>query len=324
MIHTDVIIVGGGPAGASCAWRLMKENINCIILDKQRFPRPKTCAGWITPEVLQDLDLNILDYPYGLAAFTSFSISLLNIKFKLKVDQYAIRRIEFDDWLLRRSGVPCKLQHVKKITRTGDQYIIDGLYSSKYLVGAGGTHCPVYRTFFSGISPRAEESLIVAMEEEFPYTYTDDQCRLWFLEDHLPGYAWYVPKANGYINIGIGAKIVKMRSRRDTIKGYWDHFVEKLGKSGLVTGHSFKPNGHSYYLRQKHPQIRMGDALIVGDAVGLATLDMGEGIRSAVKSGMLAAEAIIHETDYSVASLPKYSLFSLLNLRSRKKFSREA
>ncbi|MCK4821330.1 FAD-dependent oxidoreductase, partial [bacterium] len=50
MINTDVIIVGGGPAGATCAWRLRQSNIRCIILDKQRFPRTKICAGWITPE----------------------------------------------------------------------------------------------------------------------------------------------------------------------------------------------------------------------------------------------------------------------------------
>jgi len=319
MINTDVIIVGGGPAGTSCAWRLRQSNIRCIILDMQRFPRPETCAGWITPEIFRDLDLNTSDYPYGLTAFTSFSISLWNVKFKLKVDQYAIRRVEFDDWLLRRSGVPCKSHHVKKITWYRNQYIIDDLYSSKYLIGAGGTFCPVYRTFFSRISPRAEESLIVAMEEEFPYAYTDDQCRLWFMEEHLPGYAWYVPKANGYLNIGIGGKASKMKTKGDTLKRYWTRLVKKLYKSGLVTNHSFKPNGHSYYLRQKHPQVRKGNALIVGDAVGLATLDMGEGIRSAIKSGILAAEAIIHDAEYSVTSLPKYSLFSLLNLRFRNK-----
>jgi len=41
----------------------------------------------------------------------------------------------------------------------------------------------------------------------------------------------------------------------------------------------------------------------VGDALGLATLDMGEGIGPAVRSGQLAAEAIIHGTEYSVASI---------------------
>lgn len=318
MINTDVIIVGGGPAGTSCAWRLRQSNIKCIILDKQRFPRIKICAGWITPEILQDLNLNTSDYPYGFTTFTSFLISFLSIKFKLTVKQYAIRRVEFDDWLLHRSGVPCKLHNVITITHAKNEYIIDDIYSSKYLIGAGGTHCPVYQTFFRKISPREKASLVVALEEEFPYVYTDDRCHLWFMENHLPGYTWYVPKANGYINIGIGGNAEKMKSRGDTLKKHWRHLVEKLDKSGLVTGHSFNPIGHSYYLRQKHPKVRKGNALIVGDAAGLATLDMGEGIRLAIKSGLLAAEAIIHDTDYSVALLPKYSLFSLINSRLKK------
>jgi len=318
MIDTDVIIVGGGPAGASCAWRLRQSNIKCIILDKQRFPRTKLCAGWITPEIFQDLHLSPSDYPYEITTFTSFVISFPYFTIKPKVLQYAIRRVEFDDWLLRRSGAPCKLHNAITIKHTRNKYIIDDVYTSKYLIGAGGTHCPVYRTFFRTISPRKKESLIVALEEEFPYVYTDDRCHLWFMENHLPGYAWYVPKANGYINIGIGGNVEKMKSRGDTLKKHWRCLVKKLYKSGLVKSHSFNPTGHSYYLRQKHPKVRKGNALIVGDAVGLATLDMGEGIRSAIKSGLLAAEAIIHNTDYSVALLPKYSLFSLINPRLKK------
>jgi len=314
MIETDVIIVGGGPAGASCAWRLRQNNIKCLILDQHKFPRTKLCAGWITPQVLQDLNLNITDYPYGFTTFNSFHISVRNLKFKLCVKQYAIRRVEFDDWLLHRAGVPFKLHNVKTITQAGNKYIIDAMYSSKYLIGAGGTHCPVYRTFFSRISPRSKESLIVALEEEFPYAHTDDRCRLWFMENHLPGYAWFVPKVNGYVNVGIGGNAEQLKASGDTLKNHWSRLVEKLDMLGLVKGHAFNPKGHSYYLRQKHPEVRKGNALIVGDAVGLATLDMGEGIRSAIKSGLLAAEAIIHDTDYSVASIPKYSLFSLIGL----------
>jgi flavin-dependent dehydrogenase len=314
MIETDVLIVGGGPAGASCAWRLRQNNIKCLILDENSFPRTKPCAGWITPQVVQDLNLNITEYSYGFTTFNSFNISVRNLKFKLCTKQYAIRRVEFDDWLLHRAGVPFKLHNVKTITQDGNKYIIDAMYSSKYLIGAGGTHCPVYRTFFSRISPRAKESLIIALEEEFPYTHTNDRCRLWFMENHLPGYAWYVPKVNGYVNVGIGANAEQLKANGDTLKNHWNLLVEKMDKMGLVKGHTFNPKGYSYYLRQKHPEVRKGNALIVGDAVGLATLDMGEGIRSAIKSGLLAAEAIIHDTDYSLASIPKYSLFSLIGL----------
>ena len=70
-----------------------------------------------------------------------------------------------------------------------------------------------------------------------------------------------------------------------------------------------------YFLNQILPGIRQGNAFVVGDALGLAILDMGEGIGPAIRSGQLAAEAIIKGTDYSVASIPRYSVPSLVGLR---------
>ena len=54
--------------------------------------------------------------------------------------------------------------------------------------------------------------------------------------------------------------------------------------------------------------MRRGNALIAGDAVGLATLDMGEGIGPAIRSGLLAAEAIVNGSGYAVRGIPKVSL----------------
>ena len=61
----------------------------------------------------------------------------------------------------------------------------------------------------------------------------------------------------------------------------------------------------------------MGMPSLVGDALGLATLDMGEGIGPAIQSGQLAAEAIITGTAYSVDSIPRYSFPSLVGLRKK-------
>ena len=314
MIKTDVLIIGGGPGGAACAWRLRRNNVACIILDQQTFPRPKPCAGWITPEVVQDLELNPSDYPHGFTTFTSFQVSIRGFKFKLRTRQHAIRRYEFDDWQVHRAGAPILAHSVKTITQVQDGYEIDGEYFARFLVGAGGTNCPVYRTLFRTTSPRPKEVLIVAQEEEFPYAYTDGRCQLWFLENRLPGYAWYIPKSNGYINVGVGGKAEELKANGDTLKNHWNLLVEKLDRLGLVQGHDYKPSGHSYYLRHKLPEVRRDNAFIVGDAAGLATLDMGEGISPAIKSGLLAAEAIIHGSDYSVASISRYSLRSLLRL----------
>ena len=314
MIRADVIIVGGGPAGAACAWRLRQENVDCLVLDRHEFPRAKPCAGWITPEVLQDLALGLSDYPHGLTRFTSFQVSIRGFKFKAPTRQYAIRRYEFDDWLLRRSGAPFRLHNVQTITQVPDGYVVDGEFFGKYLVGAGGTHCPVCRTLFQPASVRGKESLIVAQEEEFPYAYSDGRCWLWFFEDGLPGYAWYVPKANGYVNVGVGGKAEALKANGDMLKNHWNRLVEKLDRLRLVVGHTYKPSGHGYYLRQGVREPRRGNAFLLGDAAGLATLDMGEGIRPAIKSGLLAAEAIANGAGYSVASIPKYSLPALMRL----------
>jgi menaquinone-9 beta-reductase len=314
MNQTDVLIVGGGPAGSACAWRLKQNGVNCLILDQHKFPRFKPCAGWITPDVLRDLEFVVADYPYGLTSFKSFHISVRGFKFRLPARQYAIRRFEFDHWLLLRSTAPFAEHTVKTIVQDGDGFVVDGEYKGKYLVGAGGTHCPVYRTYFREDNPRGKDALIVAQEEEFPYNYSDSACRLWFLENNLPGYDWYVPKANGYVNVGVGGKEETLNANGDTLKNHWNLLVEKLERLGLVRGHDYKPVGHSYYLRQSLVEIRKGNAFLVGDAIGLATLEMGEGISPAIKSGLLAAEAIIHNRVYSVASIPRYSLHSLIRL----------
>jgi menaquinone-9 beta-reductase len=45
----DALIVGGGPAGSTCAWQLRQAGLDVVVIDKTRFPRDKVCAGWITP-----------------------------------------------------------------------------------------------------------------------------------------------------------------------------------------------------------------------------------------------------------------------------------
>ncbi|MBA4369470.1 MAG: NAD(P)/FAD-dependent oxidoreductase, partial [Desulfobacterium sp.] len=47
----DVIIVGGGPAGSTCASELVKAGKKTLVIDKDKFPRDKMCAGWISPPV---------------------------------------------------------------------------------------------------------------------------------------------------------------------------------------------------------------------------------------------------------------------------------
>ena len=316
MIDTEVLIVGGGPAGSVCALELKRQKIDFLILDKQEFPRHKTCAGWITPRVLREAEIDPASYPGNFTQFTEFMVDIKNLRFRLRTRQFAIRRFEFDDWLIQRVSENLINHNVQDIQYQGNRYIVDGEYSARYLIGAGGTHCPVKRTFFTSVHPANTGSLIVAQEEEFHYPNASDICRLWFFQNGLPGYAWYFPKSEDVINVGVGGSAKGLKKRGDNLKRHWDLLVEKLDSLSLVRGHNFHPIGHSYYLRTTSPVLRTKNALLVGDALGVATLDMGEGIGPSIRSGINAANAIVHGKVYTLNGIPRYSFPDLLGLRT--------
>ena len=58
MVTCDVLVIGGGPAGSTCAWKLREAGLDVIVMDRATFPRDKVCGGWITPQVIADLRLH--------------------------------------------------------------------------------------------------------------------------------------------------------------------------------------------------------------------------------------------------------------------------
>lgn len=303
----DAIVVGGGPSGSACATRLVEAGLNVAILDRQVFPRTKLCAGWITPEVVKMLDLDLDTYPHRFNTFDHIVVHVKGLTFKMNTPQHSIRRFEFDEFLLKSSGATLGTHNVKTITVDNGDYVIDGQYRCRYLVGAGGTPCPVYRTFFRDANPRAKALQVTTLEHEFPYQWEDPNCHLWFFDEGLRGYSWYVPKQHGYLNCGVGGRSEAIKASRDDIRRHWNHLTQVLTDKGFVHGFDDAPKGYSYYLRDDVNTVRVDNAFIVGDAIGLATRDLCEGIGPAVHSGHLAAQSIISRSDYSVDSVSAFS-----------------
>ena len=312
MEYHDVIIVGGGPAGSSAARQLVDGGYDCLVLDREQFPREKLCAGWITPEVLEDLAFAPEDYPHRFLTFEVLDIAFKGLHVPLRSPQHSIRRYEFDAWLLERSGAPVRRHNVRHVTETDDGYQIDEAYRCRYLVGAGGTRCPVYRELFRGGKPRAKGLQAVTLEREYACDWQDPSCHLWFLDKGLPGYAWYVPKADGYLNVGVGGMADKLKRRGDDIRRHWDLLCERLVGEGLVDEPPESPGGYSYFLRDRTDPGRLGDAFVVGDAAGLATRDMCEGIGPAVRSGLLAARSIMAGEPYELGGIDRFTSGNLL------------
>ena len=180
-------------------------------------------------------------YPHRFNTFNGIVVHLKWLKYTLPAVQHSIRRFEFDDYLLRRSGARVATHNARNIERDGDGFVVDGAFRSRYLVGAGGTRCPVYRAFFREANPRARELQAATYEHEFPHQWHDERWPPVVLRKRPAGYAWYVPKANGYLNCGIGGMAEKLKSRGEDIKRHWRHFLGVLARRGLVTDVELAP-----------------------------------------------------------------------------------
>jgi menaquinone-9 beta-reductase len=129
----DLIVVGGGPAGATLGGALRAQGWRVLLLDKAEFPRDKTCAGWVTPAVLDALQIRGRVRPRRvLQPIHGFRIGLMgqpacdNHHGDTPVS-YGIRRCEFDHYLLQRSGVEQVLgEQVRELVREDGHWIVDG------------------------------------------------------------------------------------------------------------------------------------------------------------------------------------------------------
>jgi geranylgeranyl reductase family protein len=311
----DVLIIGGGPAGSTLAYSLKNSGLKIAVLDKQSFPRQKVCAGWVTPEVMRVLNIDLDDYADGrvLQKISGFKISQLGQKqvesaYPGEPVSYGIRRIEFDDYLLQRCAAELILAEVfKKMEKIDQGWLVNDKYQAKLVIGAGGHYCPVARAIGSkGIS----ELAVVAQEAEFEMsaaqkqrcTIKEEVPELFFTPD-LMGYGWVFRKGD-YLNIGLG------REDKNKLSSHVKAFCEYLTAQGKIPEDiTAKYNGHAYLLYNHAVRQMVADnVLLIGDSAGLAYPQSGEGIRPAVESAMLAADVIrACAGDYSKEKLQAYN-----------------
>jgi len=296
MVTCDVLIAGGGPAGSSCAWRLRQAGVDVLIVDKAAFPRDKVCGGWITPTVLDHLEIDPVDYGgtrvlQPITGFRTGAIGATAIETSYGHPvSYGIRRCEFDEYLLRRSAAPVlENTPVTRVERRSGAWVVNESLQARILIGAGGHFCPVARAVSPGA---AREQPVVAQETELMLSAPQrgsclirgDTPELYFCPDLL-GYGWCFRKGD-FLNIGLG------RADTHRLSAHVQAFIETLRPR--VCCDIPAPRGHAYFLYGSSSRAIAGDGwMLIGDAAGLAHPFSGEGILPAIESGLLAAETII-------------------------------
>ncbi|MGH9314399.1 MAG: NAD(P)/FAD-dependent oxidoreductase [Vicinamibacterales bacterium] len=299
MRQCDVLVVGGGPAGSTCAWALSRAGLEVLVIDRARFPRDKVCAGWVTLPVFEALELDPSEYRAAglvieeIRGFRTSTMAGREVKTLYdRAVSFAIRRCEFDHFLLRRSGARVlENTALTALRRAGDMWVANDAIRAPVVIGAGGHFCPVARRGRSG----DRSGLVVARETEFRLR-APNECatrgpvpELFFCRD-LDGYGWCVRKGE-YLNVGLGRR----GSRR--FAAHVRDFVAFLASSRRIPADSPEPSrwcGHAYLLSGARADVPVADGLLlVGDAAGLAYRESGEGIRPAVESALAAARTLV-------------------------------
>jgi len=300
----DLLVVGGGPAGAAAAIRGAAAGLSVVLCDKASFPRDKTCGDGLTTSALRLLERLGLDpavvggwEPVRGVAVRSPSGRVVDLPLPADglfaaVAPRAALDLALLDVAVRR-GVEVRQQAALESLSDGDEieatfsgggvvrarHVVaaDGMYSAvRRLTGAPSVHLGewhAFRQYFTGVPDR----------------------RLWviFEPDLLPGYAWVFPVAGGRANVGFGLPRRPGVSVRP-MAAQWRDLLERPALQALLGG--AEPEGHHRAwpipADLARAPLSAGRVLFAGDAAGATDPMTGEGIGQALLTGVLAAEAI--------------------------------
>jgi len=293
----DVVVVGAGPAGSTAARKLVRGGARVCLVDKARFPRPKVCGGALSPRVLSHLPPGVeplLRERVCRAIFTFRSERPFEVVSTVPMG-FMVCREEFDAWLRARAEeVGAHVREgvaVRHIERNGTGFAVrvaGEMIQASWVIGADGANSLVGARFFPPHVPAKS----VGLACEVP-------CNEWHLEGTVlvdvgrypGGYAWAFPKGDR-VSVGVMLEHAKGRELRRAL----DTFLRGIpGRPRDTT-----PRGRVASIAAPCTDpvcCASRGVLLVGDAAHLADPFLGEGIYHAIKSGGLAASAILDGRD---------------------------
>jgi geranylgeranyl reductase family protein len=286
----DVAIVGGGPAGSSCAAFCALAGLRTLVLEREKFPREKVCGDCLNPScwpVLERLRVaqRVRDLPHSKLDSVEFiAIGGRNVIIDLPTGddcELSVKRSVLDDLLLKRArelgAQICEETTVAKLANSGAWKIETATgesFSAQMLVGADGRNSTVAR--LCNLLPRpARERVALQAHVPLPRNF-GRRIVLQFLPE---GYSGQAPVNETELNlclVGAPPTISRLRQWAE------DHFE-------ITTGQPWRTI--TPLTRSPIPFARE-NLLFIGDAARVVEPFTGEGIYYAMRSGELAAIAI--------------------------------
>jgi geranylgeranyl reductase family protein len=286
----DVIVVGAGIGGAAAAYFLGRADQQVLVLEKEALPRYKACGGGVPKSVFRYFSFPFDEVVESEIAAVRFSYSRRKeVTFPLPAKPVAmVMRDRFDALVLSQTraevrdsttviGVVEERDQVRVNTADGQEL------AARYLLGADGVNSVVARA----LGLRQKKVLGAAIEAEVP---VDGQTLAEYAQTALfefgtvpGGYLWIFPKKE-HLSVGIAVFDKSRADLRGILRGEMTKFGIELDGTPL--------HAHPLPVHWYHERLATERTLLVGDAAGLLDPFLGEGIRYAVRSARLAAEAI--------------------------------
>ena len=287
----DVAIVGGGPAGSSCAAFCAGAGLRTLVLEREQFPREKVCGDCLNPEcwpVLRRLGIaeRVRELPHGILDTVEF-IAIGGRKIVVALpsgeeSEIAIKRSLFDALLLARArelGVEvCEATTLTALTNSHDWRIETAggkSFIARALVGADGRNSTVAR--LCNLLPRpSRERVALQAHIALPMDF-GNRVVLQFLPE---GYSGQAPVNREELNLCLVSKPPNMSALR--------RWAEK--RFSLQRDHQWRTITPLTRATLTPARERL---FLVGDAARVVEPFTGEGIYYALRSGELAAQALV-------------------------------
>jgi geranylgeranyl reductase family protein len=302
------VIVGAGPGGAAAAVRLAQRGVRDVLLvDKDQFPREKTCGSALSPNGVALVDeLGIGDEVKRLG-YLIRSLRLKtpgNREMQLTTEQAAIilLRKHFDNLLVEKAralGVEFRggfkaAELIREGGRTvGVRSSKDGEIRADWVLCADGAHS----IFAHDPRPRRTISTLMGWWEDF--AFEPHTIEMIFDRNLAPLYGWMFPETPLRVNIGIcmdgeedgtdGTRQKTTRNVRDVFARFLDdHFRDRLVGARQIGKFKGHPISYCTWIRD----LTAPGMLYLGEGGRMTHNATGEGIYQAMQSGCFAAEAL--------------------------------